>query len=96
MDESFLAVPIIFMIFIGLPWLFLHYRMKSKQNRGLSIEDERMLDELHQAALRLDDRLQTIERIMTIDNPNWRQIAAGNPTGESLEDNRGANIRRLS
>jgi phage shock protein B len=28
---------------------------------------------LHDAARRLDDRLCTIERIMTAENPNWRQ-----------------------
>jgi phage shock protein B len=35
--------------------------------------DEKLLDELHDAARRLDDRLCTIERIMTAENPNWRQ-----------------------
>ena len=73
----------------------MHYRMKSKQARGLSIEDERMLDELHQAALRLDDRLQTIERIMTVDNPEWRQIAQSRDAEFSIEDTRTAEIRRL-
>jgi phage shock protein B len=32
-----------------------------------------LLDELHDAARRLDDRLCTIERIMTAENPDWRQ-----------------------
>ena len=35
--------------------------------------DEKLLDELHDAARRLDDRLCTIERIMTAENPDWRQ-----------------------
>ena len=35
--------------------------------------DEKLLDELHDAARRLDDRLCSIERIMTAENPNWRQ-----------------------
>lgn len=95
MGSEFLVVPIVFMLFIGMPWLFLHYRMKSKQNRSLSIEDERMLDDLHQAALRLEDRLQTIERIMSVDNPNWRQIAASSEHEDRLTDNRTADIRRL-
>ena len=30
-------------------------------------------DELHDMARRLDDRLCSIERIMTAENPNWRQ-----------------------
>jgi len=32
-----------------------------------------LLDDLHDAARRLDDRLCTIERIMTAENPDWRQ-----------------------
>ncbi|WBX85062.1 envelope stress response membrane protein PspB [Sphingosinicella microcystinivorans] len=95
MAEAIVPLVAVLAIFIGMPWLFLHYRMKSKQNRSLSIEDERMLDELHQAALRLEDRLQTIERIMSVDNPGWRQIAAGSPIGERPEDTRTADIRRL-
>ncbi len=95
MYQDIVPLVAVLAIFIGMPWLFLHYRMKSKQNRSLSIEDERMLDDLHQAAMRLEDRLQTIERIMTADNPNWRQINAGSTAGERLEDTRIADIRRL-
>jgi phage shock protein B len=59
-------------LFIGLPWLVLHYATQWRRARGLSIEDERLLDEMHDLARRLDDRLQTIERIVAADNPNWR------------------------
>lgn len=93
--EDLIPLAAVISIFVVLPWLILHYRMKSKQARGLSIEDERMLDELHQAALRLDDRLQTIERIMTVDNPEWRQLAASRETEMRIEDARTAEIRRL-
>ena len=32
-----------------------------------------LLDDLYEAARRLDDRLETIERIMTAENPEWRR-----------------------
>jgi phage shock protein B len=48
---------------------------KWKQAKTLTHSDERMLDEMHEAARRLDDRLNTIERIMTAENPNWRHQA---------------------
>ena len=60
-------------LFIGLPWLIFHYVTKWKQAETLTQSDEKLLDELHDAARRLDDRLCTIERIMTAENPNWRQ-----------------------
>jgi phage shock protein B len=60
-------------LFIGLPWLVFHYITKWKTAATLTGSDEKLLDELHDAARRLDDRLCTIERIMTAENPNWRQ-----------------------
>ena len=41
----------------------------------LTSEDENLLDELHDLARRLDDRICTIERIMTAENPNWRAVS---------------------
>jgi len=60
-------------IFVGLPWLIFHYVTKWKTAATLTGSDEKLLDELHDAARRLDDRLCTIERIMTAENPDWRQ-----------------------
>jgi phage shock protein B len=60
-------------ILIILPWLVLHHMTKWKQSATLTQSDEKLLDDLHDMARRLDDRLCTIERIMTAENPNWRQ-----------------------
>ena len=60
-------------IFVGLPWLIFHYVTKWKTAKVLTMGDEKLLDDLHDAARRLDDRLCTIERIMTAENPDWRQ-----------------------
>jgi len=67
------AVVIMPVLFIGFPWLIFHYMTKWKQAKSLTFGDEKLLDELHDAARRLDDRVCTIERIMTAENPNWRQ-----------------------
>ena len=73
MEDVLLPVLIVGMLFVGLPWLIFHYVTKWKQAATLTSGDEKLLDELHDAARRLDDRLCTIERIMTAENPNWRQ-----------------------
>jgi phage shock protein B len=59
-------------LFIGLPWLIFHYVTKWKQAKVLSIDDENLLDDMHETARRLEDRVVTIERILTADNPNWK------------------------
>lgn len=73
MDESIIVVPIVMgTLFIGLPWLILHYLTKWKQAKVLTVDDENLLDDMHDTARRLEDRVITIERIMTAENPNWR------------------------
>ena len=73
MEDVLIPLTIVPILFIGLPWLIFHYVTKWKTAATLTGADERLLDELHDAARRLDDRLCTIERIMTAENPDWRQ-----------------------
>lgn len=73
MGDFLIPFSAIVLLFLGLPWLIFHYITKWKQAKTLTSGDEKLLDELHDAARRLDDRLCTIERIMTAENPNWRQ-----------------------
>lgn len=82
--ETVVALIAIVSIFVGLPWLIFHYVTKWKTAATLTGSDEKLLDELHDAARRLDDRLQTIERIMTAENPNWRQQALPEQRRERL------------
>jgi len=73
MDDNIIPFVAIVTLFIGLPWLVFHYITKWKTGATLTSGDEKLLDELHEAARKLDDRLCSIERIMTAENPNWRQ-----------------------
>ncbi len=84
MEDVFIPLIAIVSIFIGLPWLIFHYVTKWKQSATLTGSDEKLLDELHDAARRLDDRLNTIERIMTAENPNWRQNALPDASRQRL------------
>ncbi len=75
MDDAFLAIPVLGILFIGLPWLILHYVTKWKQAKTLTVDDENLLDDMHDTARRLEERLVTIERIMTAENPNWKSAS---------------------
>jgi len=85
MEDTLVPIMVVGMLFIGLPWLIFHYVTRWKSAATLTSEDERLLDEMHEMARRLDDRLQTIERIMTAENPAWRSIAA-DPAHIGIED----------
>jgi phage shock protein B len=73
MEDVLIPLIVVPVLFIGFPWLIFHYMTKWKQAKTLTVGDEQLLDELHDVARKLDDRLCTIERIMTAENPNWRQ-----------------------
>jgi phage shock protein B len=73
MEDILVPIFVVGMLFIGLPWLLLHYVTQWKRAGTLSAEDEKLLDELHETARALDQRVCSIERILTADNPNWRQ-----------------------
>lgn len=72
MEDVFVPLIAITSIFIGLPWIILHYITKWKQAPKITPEDENLLDELHALARRLEDRLNTVERIVAADNPDWK------------------------
>jgi phage shock protein B len=72
MEDTLVPIMVVGMLFIGLLWLVFHYITKWKQAKTLTVDDENLLDDMHDTARRLEDRLITIERIMTADNPNWK------------------------
>jgi phage shock protein B len=92
MEDAIVPILVVGMLFIGLPWLIFHYVTRWKSQATLTTEDENLLDELHDLARRLDDRLCTVERIMAADNPNWRSVAC-DPASIGIEDD--AAIRRV-
>ena len=83
--ELFIPIMAIGAIFVVLPWLVFHYVTKWKAQATLTTEDENLLDELHELARRLDDRMRTIERIIHTDHPGWRGVGQ-DPVEELLED----------
>ena len=85
MEDVFVPVIAVIVLFIGLPWLIFHYVTKWKTAKVLTNDDEKLLDDLYEAARRLDERLCTIERIMTAENPDWNRTSClpGSSAGSS-------------
>jgi phage shock protein B len=66
-------VPIL-LITICLPlWIIFHYVTKMKMSKGLSPEDEKMLSEVWESANKMQERINTLERILDIEAPDWRR-----------------------
>jgi phage shock protein B len=60
-------------IFVGIPWMLFHFITRWKQMRSLSGEDENLMDDMNDTARKLEQRVQTIERILDAENPDWRK-----------------------
>ncbi|AEI37126.1 MAG: envelope stress response membrane protein PspB [Zymomonas mobilis subsp. pomaceae] len=69
MESIIVPIGVCFMLFIGIPWLFLHYITQWKKSSGISAADEQLIEELYESACKLEERLQTIERIIAAENP---------------------------
>jgi phage shock protein B len=72
MEDTLVPIVCIGSIFVGMPWIILHYVTKWKSAATLTGEDESLLDQLHYTARQLEERLATIERIVSADNPDFR------------------------
>ena len=81
----FVGIVAIVSVLIGLPWLIFHYITRWKTAAVLTTDDEKLMEELYDLARRLDDRMCSIERIMTAENPNWRAVAC-DPAATGIED----------
>ena len=59
-------------IFIALPWMILHYITRWKTAATITTDDEVLLEELYNLAKRLDERMDTVERLVASDNPEFK------------------------
>lgn len=72
MADILVPVMVVGMLFVALPWLVLHYVTRWKTAATLTNDDERMLGDMHELARRLEDRLETVERLVAQENPEWQ------------------------
>ena len=68
MEEALAIIALV----VGLPWLILHYVTKWKTAASITTSDEDLLEELYQLAKRLDERMDTVERLVAADNPEFK------------------------
>jgi phage shock protein B len=68
---DFDVVIVMATLFIGLPWVILHYITKWKTAATITTDDEVLLEELYNLAKRLDERMDTVERLVAADDPDF-------------------------
>lgn len=88
MGSEIIVIPA---IFLGLPWIIMHYITKWKTAATLTNDDEKMLGDMHDLARRLEDRLDTVERLVSTDNPDFSPRRIDHESEDYISEN----VRRL-
>lgn len=70
-SENFIGLMAILSIFVFLPWMIFHYVTKWKTAATLTNDDERMFDEMNALSRRLEERLETVERLTAQQSSEW-------------------------
>lgn len=65
----------IFMVIVLPIIVILHYLTKWKATKGLSREEQDLLEELWRTSQRMDSRLNTLETILDDQAPDWKKKA---------------------
>jgi phage shock protein B len=69
-------IGIALIVFIAIPaplFIVLYFITRWKEAREISGGDERMLEDLWALSQRLEERLESLERIMDNEQPEWRR-----------------------
>ena len=63
-DIDFNAVALVLVAVVAPLWIILHYIARMRSARGLAAADEKMLADLWDAARRMEERLDNLERAL--------------------------------
>ena len=64
MSGYLLPLLALLILFIGVPWLILHYSSRMRANQMLSSKDEKLLEDLWKSARTLNRRVEALEEIL--------------------------------
>lgn len=71
---DFLKTTSFFFLVVVMPtWIVFHYRSKQKQAAVLTDEEQTALDALTRVADKIEARLETLEKILDVEHPNWKE-----------------------
>lgn len=63
---------VLLLVVVAPLWIIFHHITKWKQMKIMSAEDESNLGDMHRLAEKMENRINTLERILDAENPGWR------------------------
>ncbi len=78
-----LFVPmVLFMVIVAPTWIVMHYRSVNRSSSQLSEEDRQALEDLLVAVDQMVERIDSLESILEVDHPDWREASGAAPRQE--------------
>ncbi len=72
MSGTVFVLGVLALVVVAPIWIVAHYVTKWRAARTLSREDERALGEMWETAQKLQERIDTLERVLDAQAPGWR------------------------
>jgi len=74
MDMDYLIAPLILFIIIVAPiWIVMHYRTMGQKLGGVTQEEHEQIERLVEVAGVMEERIETLEKILDSETPDWRK-----------------------
>ena len=73
---AFFVPLVIFMVIVAPIWIVLHYKSRANVVNGLSAGERADIEELIETANKMAARIETLESILDVESPRWREKQA--------------------
>lgn len=79
-------ILIIFMVVVAPLWIIFHYTSKARENRNLTPDDEKMLEDLWRSAKKMERRIEALESVLDLDRKETadKRPASEHPAADRL------------
>ncbi|MDK1024758.1 MAG: envelope stress response membrane protein PspB [Gammaproteobacteria bacterium] len=68
----FFVPVIVFLVVVAPIWIILHYKSKGQIAHGLSEGERADIEEMIHVANKMAGRIETLESILDVESPGWR------------------------
>jgi len=75
-DVMIFVPTVVFMVVVAPIWIIFHYKSKGNVVHGLSNSERADLNEMIETASKMAARIETLESILDVESPTWREKQA--------------------
>ena len=73
---AFFVPLVVFLVVVAPIWIVFHYKSKANVVNGLSTGERAELNEMIDVANKMAARIETLESILDVESPGWREQEA--------------------